>query len=178
MKRDTILFLIYNKKIYVKKDNKIVSVPLDNDIIVNGRINSVKKLIDNLKKSQIIFKSLFKIVADSYIMIFFSDYNNYERKNIINDFKENGIEKIQLIDFQKIINSLSTETHIIYNNNNYYVIDQKSKIIFPGTCNDFGLTNSKVIFDGMSYSKLSNFNKNRNIYVVDDLPKYLLNATF
>lgn len=178
MKRTVIIFLIYEDNIYVKRENKIITIPLDKDVVVNGRINSVKKLIDNLKKIKPIFKSFFKIVYDSYIMIFFSNYNNFEKRNIINDFKEYGIEKIHLVDFQKIINAKSDETHVIYNHNNYYVIEHNSKTIFPSICNNFGLTNGKIISDDTSYVTLKKHCKDMEIYVVDDLPKYLLNATF
>ena len=165
MKKNRIVFLIYNDYLYIKKDNQIDKMPIEKNTIKNGRINSI-----SLKKSQLVLKSIFKIVNDSYIFIYFADYNDYELNNIVNDFKENGIEDIRLVDYQKILNR--DYSYIFFNNDYFFIVD-KSKEMNNKLSDYLKYTNRKLLTDKYTYNLLSLNMDTSACFIIDSVPNYI-----
>ena len=171
LNKNKIYFLVYNDNIYIKKNKNIINIPLENNIIKNGRVNNVKKLISNLKKCKLVKDSFFKIISDSYVFIYFSNYNDYEINNIKNDFQDNGIERIKLVDYHKLIKD---ESLILFSNGYYYVTVSNLKYITPNLDCITKYTNSKIIADKNSWVEMCKNGLKAPIYMVDNLPRYLL----
>ncbi len=175
MKREKIVFLIYNETVYIKKNNKIDRIKIAKNIMKNGRINSINYLVSSLKKSKNVLSSFFKILSDEYTMIYFGNYNEYEINNIKNDFQNSGIEYIKLVDYKSLLNSKEDDIYIFFNNDYYYILSKNKKIILDKFDDVLRYSNSKIIVDQDTYN---NFKKNLSkyrCYIIDNIVNYLFN---
>ncbi len=172
MKKNKILFMIYDSKVYIKKNNDIVFLPIDKDVISNGRINNIKKLIKTLKKSKLVLSSFFKIVNDYFVFIYFANYNNYELSNIKSYFKENGFENIELMDSIKLLTQ-DYIPFIMLNDNYYYIFDKNNKYVIPKEHDILKYANSKIISEENAYNSMSSNASLSQCFIVDSLPNYI-----
>ncbi len=173
MKRNKIVFLIYDNNLYIYKNNKIEIMTLNTSVIKNGRLNNIKPIINALNKSKLLANSLFKVINDIIAVIYFGDYNEYEIKNIVNSFSEYGFDNIKMVDYGEVINN-EDETFIITTNDNIYVLNGNKKVIISSSIYNLEYAKSKIIVDNNTLKIIDKNLIKQHYYVVDCLPNYLI----
>ena len=175
MKRNNIIILLYNGYVYLKCNKLYDSLPLDKNIISNGRLNNIDKLIKLLKKSTIIKNSIYKLVSDNLTLIYFANYNDLEKSYIKSCFNERGYNSIIFLDIKDI---LDLRYNYIISNNGfiYYINSGKKYIIDDDIFSNFKFSNSEIIIDLKLYKKHSSKLNNLHIYAVDNVVEYILNC--